>query len=69
MLTVKHVEKSGYESICQASSVSFNFEDRLFIAQGVGSASVSGDDFNRYSGSGTIYVMNENGKTVGNYVL
>lgn len=69
MLTVKHIEESGHESICQATGVSFNPDsERMLVATGVGAASVSADDCNRYT-SGKVYVMNESGKTVGNYVL
>lgn len=78
MLTIRHVEKSGHESIQQANNVSFtpkkasHPEDRdprdeliAFGCTGIGGAV---DEFGvcRY-GSGKVYVMNDAGATVGNY--
>jgi hypothetical protein len=80
LLTIKHVEKSGYESIQQAHSVSFtpaklahpdkvDPKDELiaFGCTGKGGA-VDSDGVCRY-GDGTVYVMNDAGSTVGKYHL
>jgi hypothetical protein len=76
MLTVKHIEKNGYESLTPAKVVTFtpaksahpdanNPHDEV-IAFGV-PMPVS-DGCNRY-GNGMIYVMNEAGSTVARYNL
>ena len=76
MLTVKHIEKNGYESMTPAATVTFtsasiahpgdpNAKDEV-IAFGV-PMPVS-DGCNRY-GSGTVYVMNDHGSTVAKYHL
>ena len=71
MFTIKHIEKSGRESLETAESVSFEpaGEERRYdsvVALG-GTCKVSGD-YNRYA-SGKVYVMNDAGKTVSAYDL
>jgi hypothetical protein len=74
MLTVKHVERSRHESITTATGVWFDpavgknneYPNGQLVAVGVPQPTIDG--CNRYS-SGVIYVMNENGKTVGKYDL
>lgn len=73
-LTVKHVEE-GHETICQAISIEYEQ-----VSSGTPGAP-SGPQVNAYGvpngldgtinryASGTIYVMNEAGSTVGKYVL
>ena len=63
MLTVKHVDTNGSENIVSVNSVSFDKEANCLIglgANGVGSI--------RWT-SGSAFVMNEQGKTVGVYNL
>lgn len=80
LLTIKHVEKDGHESIQQAHSVSFypareteggkpNDEAHLevFGCTEIGGA-VDEHGHCRY-GSGVVYVMNDAGSTVGKYEL
>ncbi len=74
-LTVRHIEKSGREGLTMATTVEFvpgsksvkdaDGRDHV-IAYGV-PAPVS-DGCNRY-GDGTIYVMNEAGRTIAKYDL
>jgi hypothetical protein len=79
MLTVRHVEESGYEHVFPAKSIDYtpastDAETKtngstlygVVCAFGVGDASVSDDDCNRMS-NGTIYVMNDAGRTVATY--
>lgn len=80
MFTVKHVERDGFEGIVQAMDVTFHpgrdchGEDLGHIAEFVAfgvpgpNAGARLDGVVRY-GTGTIYVMNEAGKTVGCYHL
>jgi hypothetical protein len=72
MLTIKHIEANRHESVCGATHISVSEvpgeNRRELTAFGVGAASVSDDDCNRYA-NGNVYVMNENGKTVGIYAL
>ena len=77
LLTIKHVEKDGHESIQQAHSVSFVPHDEeskvkksrldAFGCTGQGGA-VDDDGCCSYS-SGIVYVMNDAGSTVGKYDL
>lgn len=80
LLTIKHVEKCGHESIQQARNVSFtpkalahpdtmNPHDELiaFGCTGIGGP-VDDHGVCRY-GDGKVYVMNDAGATVGNYDL
>lgn len=74
MLTVKHVERSGHESVTVAATVIFDpatgqdkeYPNGQVVAFGV-PMPVS-DGCNRYSG-GIIYVMNDHGSTVAKYDL
>jgi hypothetical protein len=76
MLTIKHVEESGHQSVTSAASVTFtpanlthpddqNGHDEV-IAFGV--PMPISDGCNRYR-NGTVYVMNDHGSTVANYNL
>lgn len=74
LLTIKHVEKSGHESIQQAHNVCFNPGDgkvitsvEAFGCTGRGGA-VDADGHCSYV-DGKVYVMNDAGATVGNYDL
>lgn len=74
LLTLKHVEKDGHEGLQQAHSVSFNPGDKdketsleAFGCTGIGGA-VDQDGYCKYA-SGTVYVMNDAGSTVGVYRL
>lgn len=80
LLTVKHIEASGYENIQQAHSVSFypkkvsmegteNPRDE-FIAFGCTAVGGATDEHGvcRY-GSGRVYVMNDAGSTIAKYDL
>ena len=69
MLTILHVEPSGHESLVQAKRITIepsvvgeNVETRFLHYE-----SESGEIVT--IGSGTIYVMNDAGKTVGKYRL
>lgn len=78
MLTIKHVEDGGHESIRMAHTVSFNPKGKevdngastptleAYGCTGDGGAVVDG--YCCY-GSGKVYVMNDAGSTVGNYDL
>lgn len=74
MLTVKHVEKSGYESINLAEVVTFDpavgsnneWPKGQVVAFGV--KQPMSDGYNRY-GNGIVYVMNDQGSTVAKYNL
>lgn len=72
MFTIKHIEKSGHESLSTAESVSFvpksDDEPRNALDAFGGSQNTSGEKHSRFS-SGHVYVMNEAGKTVGTYAL
>lgn len=71
MLTVKHVEKSGHESVTPTTSIAFDpatgenkeYPRGQLLAFGI-DTTVAG--YNRYA-SGTVYVMNDNGSTVARY--
>lgn len=84
MLTVKQVEENGYEQIHEVTRVWFETEAMQRRAQAIAQhggdspqpvprdtlyAAVPGEDHPMQFGSGTIYVMNENGKTVSRYDL
>jgi len=69
MLTILHVDRSGYESLVQAKRITAepgvvneNIETRFLHYE-----SESGE--NVTLGSGMVYVMNDAGKTVGKYKL
>lgn len=74
MLTIKHVEKSGHESLTPAETVCFDpaigehgeYPNGQVCAFGVPHPVSDGCD--RYS-SGIIYVMNDAGRTVSKYDL
>lgn len=74
MLTVKHIENDGHESITSAESVVFDpavgqgneWPRGQVIAFGV--PQPTSDGCNRY-GSGVVYIMNSTGSTVGKYDL
>lgn len=74
MLTVKHVEKSGHESVTTAESVSFdpaageNNEYPRGQLLAFGTPRPITGVFDQYS-SGTVYVMNSTGATVAIYRL
>ena len=80
LLTIKHVEKNGHESVQQCHSVSFTPKEAAhpdtneprdelvaFGCTGIGGA-VDEHGVCHY-GSGTVYVMNDAGATVGKYIL
>jgi hypothetical protein len=80
LLTIKHIEKSGHQSLQQAHCVSFtprgaahpddkNPRDE-FIAFGCTATGGAVDEHGvcRY-GAGTVYVMNDAGATVAKYHL
>ena len=70
MLTIKHIEMDGHESVMSAVSVSFNAEKNELTGFGSpGPDEGSRKDGVIVYGSGHIYVMNENGKTVAAYNL
>ncbi len=56
MLTVKHVERDGHESVFEASDIHRTPEGQLAFGQG-----------ERTVTTGKVYVMNEAGKTVAVY--
>jgi hypothetical protein len=67
MLTIKHVECDGYESVRQASHVErypLNADAPGVIAYGV-----PGEAEPLRFASGTVYVMGDGGKTVATYSL
>lgn len=68
MLTIKHREDSGYETVTTAESTSFipktNDTRAELIAFGV--PNPISDGCNRYC-DGVVYVMNERGSTVATY--
>lgn len=74
MLTVKHVESNGYQSVTLAEMVTFDpaigqnneYPNGQVIAWGV--KQPISDGCNRY-GDGLIYVMNDQGSTVAKYDL
>lgn len=78
LLTIKHIERNGYESMQQAHSVSFHpngveSDDEkkpALIAYGCTAKDGAVDEHGvcRY-GNGTVYVMNDAGSTVGRYSL
>jgi len=63
MLTVKHVDTNGSENIVSVASVSFDKDANCLV--GHGSSGVGSIRWN----SGSAFVMNEEGKTVGVYNL
>lgn len=70
MLTIKHVDNDGTESVMMALSVSYDPRAEELVGYG----SPGPDEGARQNGvvryaSGRVYVMNENGKTVGAYNL
>ncbi len=64
MLTIKHVECDGYESVRQASHVECYPDDRGLLAYGV-----PGEVEPLHFASGKVYVMGDGGKTVAIYSL
>ena len=77
MLTIKHVEKCGHESIRMAHSVAWwpdgmqDADPRTPILEAYGCTGDGGPVSNGWCcyGSGKVYVMNDSGSTVGNYDL
>jgi hypothetical protein len=78
MLTIKHVEKCGREHLQQAHAVSFRpgtqngSNESPAILEAFGCTGTGGAvDENGYCkyGDGRVYVMNDSGSTVGNYIL
>lgn len=63
MLTIKHIEDDGHESIDSVVSVIHNAKDNTLIGCGPNRIEVI-----RYT-SGHAFVMNDAGKTVGVYNL
>lgn len=70
MLTVKHVENDGHESVMLVLSVSYDPKGEELVGYGSPGPDEGArkDGVVRYA-SGRVYVMNENGKTVGVYNL
>lgn len=73
MLTIKMIRQDGSEFIEEAKSFAYNSKEQsasnfpsitYFTKQNDTSVVVAHDIY-----EGTIYVMNENGKTIGNYFL
>lgn len=75
MLTVKHIERSGYESVISALSVSKYPKATKEAACDSSGMVVAFGVINGLNGNctkfadGKIYIMNENGKTIANYDL
>ena len=70
MYSIRHVEKNGYESISPARSVSLDpasKENRNRPA--LLAYDEKGECHDAGFGDGIVYVMNENGKTIGVYNL
>ena len=70
MLTIKHIEKSGSESISEAKEISFYGDERQaprVHAYGVGDPDAV-DGHIQY-GNGIVYVMNASGSTIAKYDL
>lgn len=68
MLTVRHIEESGHESITPAHRVWSEPGDQV----GGGTRNVFADigkDHPLHFVTGQIYVMNDNGKTVATYAM
>lgn len=63
MVTIRHLLDDGKERIVTASSVAYDAKENTLEGHTEGS-----DVIEKFS-SGRIYVMNENGKTVGVYNL
>jgi hypothetical protein len=78
LLTIKHIETGGYESMQQAHSVSFHpngidgdeVKTPTLIAYGCTAKGGATDEHGvcRY-GTGDVFVMNDAGSTVGKYRL
>ena len=77
MLTIKHIEKGGHESIRMAHSVSFKPDGIEGVNAGrpvleaFGCTGDGGPVSNGWCcyGDGKVFVMNDAGSTVGNYDL
>lgn len=70
LLTLKHIDIDGYEHIQMAHSVAYLPDKEELDAFGctqIGGA-VDQHGYCRY-GTGTVYVMNDSGSTVGRYYL
>jgi hypothetical protein len=70
MLTLKHVEPDGHEGIQTARELSFNESQKQLTAFGCPGPDEGArrDGVVNY-GTGRVYVMNDNGKTVAVYDL
>lgn len=74
MLTIKHVEACGRESVLQAHSISFvpkGADDKGQRVEAFGCTGDGGPVTGGWCsyGNGKVYVMNDAGATVGNYDL
>lgn len=65
MLTIRHIEVSGHEEIMTTPRVSYHPRTPEMTRECVFWETVSGQTIEM--DSGTVYVMNENGKTVAVY--
>ena len=68
MLTIKHVECDGYESVHQASHVNY-LPWNVDKGAEVMAFGVPGEGFPLHFASGKVYVMGDGGKTVATYSL
>jgi len=71
MLTITHVEPGGHQSVRQVKWVSYDpIADEVTAGMAVmGERNEDGETNHVFGGGGTVYVMNENGKTVAKYDL
>jgi len=70
MLTLRHVEKNGYESVQQVASVSLEMPaEHNEYHPTLNRHNENGQVLDGGYGDGKVYVMNENGKTVAVYDL
>ena len=65
MLTIRHIEASGHEEIVTTSRVSYHPRTPDITRECVFWETTSGQTIEM--DSGTVYIMNENGKTVAVY--
>lgn len=69
MLTLRHVEQNGYESLVLAESASFDKKENILRGFGIPGSNAAISNGVMAYGDGTVYVMNDNGKTVAVYNL
>lgn len=71
MLSVKHIEENGYESITEAERVWTNnpAEDNGYTTTlyASGGSASKPDSHPSVFSNGSVYIMNDNGKTIGAY--